>query len=193
MASLFGPAVTGSIYSLTAGVVSRRTNWEVELGVAYNLPIRFLNNDHVLHRTSCSSFFFIILFNKRRQSADFRCIPTCQTRTCKLSFIVARWRQWMRSISPTSVLYILNNHKNNLATISCNPVLHTNVMTSCLLVPLVHLGKGMMYFYDVIRCVLWFHNGISCSILTRAVDYGTPLIVWWTWIIKPPYRETHLT
>lgn len=26
-------------------------------------------------------------------------------------------------------MYILNNKKNNLATIACNPVLHTNIMT----------------------------------------------------------------
>lgn len=46
-----------------------------------------------------------------------------------------------------------------------------DIMSAC---PCSPSQKGIWYFYDVIRCVLWFHNGVSCSILKRAIYFGTP-------------------
>lgn len=83
------------------------------------------------------------------------------------------------SILSIAVIYmfVLNNKKSNLATNTCNPVLHANVMTlwhdimsAC---PSSPSQRGIWYFYDVTRCVLWFHNGVSCCILNRAVYFGT--------------------
>ena len=76
---------------------------------------------------------------------------------------------------------ILNGRKNNLATITCNPVYHRSVVTLCHDIMSAcpfqsshPLQMGIWDFYDVIRCVLWFQNRVSCSVLNSAVYFGTP-------------------
>lgn len=141
----------------------------------------------------CSCLWHLLSFNSAR-------LTGCQTfkNTSCQSFLPVRVKCpasfHQRFVFLWFVCSILNCRKNNLATVTCNPVYLNNViplwrdiMFACPSRPSL---EGIWYFYDVIRCVLWFHNGVSCSIFNGAIHLEPLLIVWLLYYVKSPLGKS---